>query len=173
MDCPSSGEASGGSGNPPQGRAPAGGGDAGPAGNDAISDRDMFRSAVEQLRFVTTMFWQQAGFFLVIQSGLIIVVFQSCMKGELKLLPVLVISGLGLLLALFWGLVAFMRVRIIKYWRDCVIGLDKRPCQFYKNQPWLGRPTSVTMVFPFLLALAWVVLFIIGLWFPTLLTKYC
>jgi hypothetical protein len=55
--------APGGLGNPIQGRASAGGRDAGPVGNDTVSGRDMFKSAVEQLRFVTTMFWQQASFF--------------------------------------------------------------------------------------------------------------
>jgi hypothetical protein len=71
----------------------------------------LFRSAVEHFRFVTTMFWQQAGFFLLIQSALLAVVSQTLPKGEAQRVPLLVVSALGLILALFWGWLARKRLK--------------------------------------------------------------
>jgi hypothetical protein len=163
MGGPSSDEGSGGSGNPTQGRAQTDGCEAGPAGNHAIADHELFRSAVEQLRFVTTMFWQQAGFFLLIQGWLITVVSQSVLKGEVKPLPLLGLSLLGLLLAAFWGLVARNRARIIEYWRGRVVCLDQRPDPYhlyedfeeYLDKYRIRRPTSLTKSLPIALVVGW------------------
>ena len=136
--------------------------------NYATADLELFKSAVEQLRFVTTMFWQQAGFFFLIQGALLTVVSRllPIEKGDLESLRAL--SVLGLLIALFWGWVAWNRVWIIEQWRDQVRKLDKevdrhlvydRVESLLDEHP-LRRPASATKFLPWLLALGWIVLLI-------------
>jgi hypothetical protein len=161
VDGPISGQGPGGSGNPTD--------------SDAIADLEYLKSAVEHLRFVTTMFWQQAGFFLVIQTALLAVASQSLPKGSEQPAPLLVLSALGLALALFWGWVAWNRVEIINRWRAHVVRLDQLvdPHRLYEGEGLLAnyslrRPTSATMFLPFLLALGWIVLLILSIvWLVT------
>jgi hypothetical protein len=138
------------------------------AENYATADLELFKSAVDQLRFVTTMFWQQAGFFVLIQSGLLAVLSQSLPKGREQHWTLLVLSALGLILALFWGWVAWNRVEIINQWRCQVRRLDfevDRHLVYESVEKVLAkhpsrRPTSATKLLPLLLALGWIPLLI-------------
>jgi hypothetical protein len=178
VDGPSSGNGPGGPAGPTGDPAPSGSLESGSVGKNAITDAELFKSAVEQFRFVTTMFWQQAGFFLLIQSGLLAVVAQWLPKGTAQRVPLLVVSIFGLFLALFWAWVAWLRLRIFEYWRHHVVSLDKHPRHLYANQYakqpgridkyGLRRPTSVTGFLPVCMVAIWIVLLIyIIVWLPT------
>ena len=184
MDGPSSGNGPGGPASPTGGSAPTGSPESGSVGKNAITDAELFKSVVEQYRFVTTMFWQQAGFFLLIQSGLLAVVAQWLPKGTAQRSPLVVVSIFGLFLALFWAWVAWLRLGIVEYWRDSMVSLDKHRRRLYANQYakqpgrldkyrllanyGLRRPTSVTGLLPWGMVVIWILLliYIIG-WLPS------
>jgi hypothetical protein len=135
----------------------------------AAADLELFKSAVEQMRFVTTMFWQQASFFVLIQSALLAVVSQSLASRREQPETLLVLSILGLVLALFWGWVAWNRIWIIGLWSDRVRRLDREVDrhQIYDgvereldSHPVLRKPTYATGVLPLLLAVGWTLLLI-------------
>jgi hypothetical protein len=100
---------------------------------------------------------------------------QSLPKGSEQPAPLLVLSALGLALAMFWGWVAWNRVEIINRWRAHVVGLDQLvdPHRLYEGEGRLAnyslrRPTSATMFLPFLLAFGWIVLLILSIvWLVT------
>jgi hypothetical protein len=136
--------------------------------NYATADLELFKSAVEQLRFVTTMFWQQAGFFVLIHGALLTVVSRLPPREEQDPASLPALSLLGVLLALFWGWVAWNRVWIIEQWRDQVRNLDKevdrhlvydRVEALLDEHP-LRRPAYATKFLPWLLALGWIGLLI-------------
>jgi hypothetical protein len=136
-------------------------------------DVELFQSVVGQLRFVTSMFWQQANFFILIQGGLLTVVasqFIPKVKTQ-PLLPLLLLSALGLLLAGFWGFIAWNRVWIIKKWNYQVKHLDREIDRHLVYQNVLQeledkghrRPTHLARFIPWLLAAGWIALLI---WSP-------
>jgi hypothetical protein len=133
-------------------------------GGSAIEDVELFKSAVEQFRFVTAMFWQQAGFFLLIQTALGAAVSQSLPKGRPERGTLLGLSLLGLVLALFWAWVARKRVEIVKEWRREVVSLDqlvdRRHIYRKLDRDPLHSPTNVTMYLPRGLAVVWIGLMI-------------
>jgi hypothetical protein len=136
------------------------------AQNYAIADLEIFKSAVDQLRFVTKMFWEQANFFVVIQGALLTVVAKSLpIQDSKQRAPMLFLSALGLALAAFWGLVAWQRNWIIKQWHSQVRRLDWKVDRHlvYEGVEALldkkrrRKPTSTTaFVLPWLLAAAWI-----------------
>lgn len=134
----------------------------------ASADLEFFNSAVEQLRFVTGMFWQQASFFVVIQSALLAVVSQSLPRGREQPESLLILSALGLVLALFWGWVAWNRVWIIRLWHSQVRRLDWKVdrhlvyegVEELLEKYWYRKPTEATKFLPLLLALGWIGLLI-------------
>jgi hypothetical protein len=71
------------------------------------------------------MFWEQAGFFVVIQGAVFAVAAKSLPSGKQQWASLLVLSLLGLILALFWGWVACNRYWIIKLWNRQVRHLDR------------------------------------------------
>ncbi len=139
------------------------------------ADLELLKSVVDQHRFVTNMFWQQANFFTVIQSALLSVVAALFIKkGADHPMTFLLLSILGMGLAVFWGLIALNRVRIIDEWNKRVEHLDeevdrhrvyksvKRAIEgdekkWYKPPIWYIPPTHMTRFLPWLLALAWIV----------------
>jgi hypothetical protein len=138
------------------------------------ADLELFKSVVDQQRFVTKMFWEQATFFLVIQSALLTVVAQSLPKGKdhpAQPWPLLVLSILGLVLALFWAWVAWNRVWIIARWRDKVRYLDMEVDRHHiyedvealLERHWYRKPTSVTKFLPLFLAVCWLGLLALGI----------
>jgi hypothetical protein len=185
VDDPSSGNGPGGPASPTGGPAPTGNPEkSGSVGKNAITDVELFKSVVEQYRFVTTMFWQQAGFFLLIQSGLLAVVAQWLPKGTAQFVPLVVVSIFGLFLAFFWAWVAWLRLGIVEYWRDSMVSLDNHRCSLYAKQYAkqprrldkyrllakyvLRRPTDVTGLLPYFMVLIWIALLIyIIVWLPT------
>jgi len=129
------------------------------------ADLELLKSVVEQLRFVTTMFWQQANFFTAIQSALLgVAASQFFYKGISKLWPLVYLSAVGLVLALVWFFVAWRRVQIIDKWTCQVRHIDQEVDRhrLYKRaleNTWYKKPTHITMRFlPWLLVLAWGVL---------------
>jgi hypothetical protein len=132
------------------------------------ADLDVFKSAVEQLRFVTTMFWQQASFFVLIHSALATVVSQLLPKDKREPASLLVLSALGLVLALFWGYVARNRYWIIQQWHRQVRHLDREldrhlvyeGVEVLLEKYWYRKPTWVTTLLPWLLAVGWAALLI-------------
>ena len=132
------------------------------------ADLVLLKSAVDQLRFVTTMFWQQANFFTVIQGALLsVVASQFLYRGSHKLPPLIFLSAVGLGLAVFWACVARKRVRIIDKWTDQVRHIDQevdRHLAYERahERRWYQKPTHITQVLPCLLALAWIALLILA-----------
>jgi hypothetical protein len=161
------------SGNSTTDPSPTDGHKAGSADNQTIEETELFKSAIDHYRFVTTMFWEQAGFFLLIQTALLAVVSQSLPKGRAELLPLLAISALGVILALFWAWIARKRFGIIDEWRRNVIRLEGSIDRYYllykkslDKEPLRG-PTAVTRFLPYVLAAGWILLFIISFRLPT------
>jgi hypothetical protein len=138
----------------------------------ADADLEFFKSAVEQLRFVTKMFWEQAGFFVVIQTALLAVVSDALPKRTEQPETLLVLSILGLVLALFWGWVAWNRIWIIGLWGRRVRLLDREVDRHLiydgverelDSRPKLRKPTYATGLLPLLLAVGWISLLIASL----------
>jgi hypothetical protein len=167
MDGSTLGEGSGGSGDPTKAPTPTDRPKDEPAGKQNITEAELLKSAIEQFRFVTTMFWQQAGFFLLIQGWLATVLFQSFVKGEETPGPSLILSVLGLGLATFWTWVAWKRFEIIEYWRRKVVHLDGSVDPHYLLYAQLDeepdrRPTAVARFLPPTLAALWSILLIVS-----------
>jgi hypothetical protein len=140
------------------------------------ADLELFKSAVEQLRFVTTMFWQQAGFFLLIQSGLATVVSQVLPQDKRDPESLLVLSLLGGLLAVFWAYVARNRYWIIQQWHHQVRHLDREldrhlvyeGVEALLEKQWWRMPTWTTTLLPWFPVVGWTVLLITSIhWIRT------
>jgi hypothetical protein len=134
------------------------------------ADLELLKPVVDQHRFVTSMFWQQANFFVVIQGALLSVLASQVLnKGPKQLTPLLLLSALGLVLAVFWGLVAWNRVWIIEKWIGQVRHLDREVDRHLvyesvekalEEKRWYRKPTHMTRFLPWLLALGWIALLI-------------
>jgi hypothetical protein len=147
--------------------------------NSFTADLELFKSVVDQHQFVTKMFWDQANFFVLFQGALLTVVAQSLPKGKdhpAQPWQLLVLSILGLVLALFWAWVAWHRVWIIAQWRDKVRHLDLEIDRHHIYEDVEARldhfsyrkPTSVTRFLPWVLALGWIGLLILSIvWLAT------
>jgi len=120
---------------------------------------ELWKSALGQYQFVTTMFWQQANFFMAIQAALLsVVASQFLLKGKEKLGPLLLVSILGLLFAVFWAIIARNRVRIIEEWDRQVRNLDRHRVyvRVQEELKSLWKPTRMTRFVPwFLIIVVW------------------
>jgi hypothetical protein len=141
----------------------------------AAADLEVFKSAVDQLRFVTTMFWQQASFFVLIQSALLTVMSRLLPKENRDPESLLILSVLGLALAVFWGYVAYNRYWIIQQWHRQVRHLDREldrhlvyeSVEVLLEKQWWRKPAWVTTLLPWLLIVGWTVLLITSIgWLP-------
>jgi hypothetical protein len=139
------------------------------AKNYATADLELFKSAVDQLRFVTGMFWGQANFFVVIQGALLAVVAKSVpIKDSQQWAPMLVLSTMGLILAGFWAWVAWHRNWIIKQWHCQVRRLDLKvdrhlvyeSYEALLDKKWWRKPTSATRFLPWLVAGGWMLMLV-------------
>jgi len=123
---------------------------------------ELWKSAMGQYQFVTTTFWQQANFFIAIQAALLgVVASQYIPKGKEELWPLLSVSVLGLLLAGFWAVIAWNRVRIIDEWDRQVRNLDQHLVYVnvqakLKANKFFRRPTHMTRLVPLALIVVWI-----------------
>jgi hypothetical protein len=83
---------------------------------------------------------------------------QFLLKGKEKLGPLLLVSILGLLFAVFWAIIAWNRVRIIEEWDRQVQNLDRHRVyvRVQEELKSLWKPTRMTRFVPwFLIIVVW------------------
>ena len=145
----------------------------GPANTDGVnqSDLEIFRIVTDHFRHDITAFWNHSSFFLLIQGALVAVFSTAVGPQDPEKLNALmsarveavVLSLLGLVLALFWWWVARGRRALIDLWREEVVHLDGvvdrhgvyRHVELHvRRHPW-REPTVLTGHLPILVAACW------------------
>ena len=141
-----------------------------------VDDRefDIYTLASEHFRHDLTQFWNHSSFFALLQGALISVAVTNLgPQGEKQTPGVLdyqqmggAIGAIGLLIALFWSMVAWRRSDLIQEWRKQVLHLDgrvNRHAMYQRVEPkvagyWWYGPTKLTVALPLLFAAVWLLL---------------
>jgi hypothetical protein len=149
----------------------------------AAVDRDLeiFRITAEHFRHDLSALWTHSSYFLLIQ-GALFSVFASIIgprgADEQGLVSetqeALFIATVGLLFALFWGWVAWRRVKLIALWRENVMhlnGLVDRHGVYLRVEPSVGQhwwfgPSAFTARLPWFITGIWLSVALWMLW-PT------
>jgi hypothetical protein len=138
------------------------------AAHEWMADRDLeiFKILAEHFRQDLRLFWQRSNLYLVVQAALVSV-FVAAQSGSFAS-PLCIF---GLILCVFWYLVARGSILWISRWRRELIALDRVVDRFHiflrleehvNSQPWLS-PSWVTQWLPVAFAIGWLGLLISSL----------
>lgn len=123
---------------------------------------EIFKVVVDHLKQDVREFWPRSNFYLLVQAGLLSV-FATLASGDYLPEKSLVISIVGLIVAVFWSLAARGAVLWIRKWRAAVMEIDEEvnPYKTYSktesfaySNP-LMSPSNVTQFLPWVFVLAW------------------
>jgi len=127
-------------------------------------DIEIFKMVEEHFRQDVREFWVRANFYLLAHAGLFsvfVVAYSTLLKSQIMILVIL--SMLGLVVAMFWFLVLRGSIKWLQCWREQVIDLDKKldPFKCYikveslaKERPFLS-PSYITQFLPLIFVVAW------------------
>jgi hypothetical protein len=134
--------------------------------HSAVGDRDfqIFQMAHEHYEQDLRMFWQRSNFYLVVDGFLV----SAFVTAHLRSLQI-VLACAGLMISLFWLLVARSSIRWVALWRAEVQRLDRIVNRFQsfdaienqqKGKPWTS-PSWLTQWLPALFLTGWICIFLL------------